>query len=224
MVKKETFVLVSLEEDKAKELAQVISSDACRKILDHLEKDKATESEIAAALNMPISTVHYNIKNLLQSKLIEANEYHYSQKGKEVLHYSLANKFVIIAPKGASESFKNKLKSLLPVVGIVGALSFAVQYLPSLLGGFGKASIQSSDMMLRESAPVIEEMAKLGADAAVDSFAATAPQAAQETANQAAQYAVQSSAQQPIGLWFAFGAASFLLIYLLFDYYRKRKQ
>ena len=72
MAEKETFVLVSLEENKAKELAQVISSDACRKILDHLSAKKATESEIAKELNMPISTVHYNLKNLLQSKLVEA--------------------------------------------------------------------------------------------------------------------------------------------------------
>ena len=127
MAEKETFVLVSLEENKAKELAQVISSDACRKILDHLSAKKATESEIAKELNMPISTVHYNLKNLLQSKLVEAKEFHYSEKGKEVLHYSLANKYVIIAPKGATESFKSKLKSLLPVVGIIGVLSFVIQ-------------------------------------------------------------------------------------------------
>ena len=129
---KETFVMVSLEEHQAKELAQVISSDACRKILDLLAAKKATESEIAKELGMPLSTVHYNIRNLMQSRLVEAKEFHYSEKGKEVLHYSLANKYVIIAPKGASESFKSRLKALLPVIGIVGALSFALQYLRHL--------------------------------------------------------------------------------------------
>ncbi len=58
---KEKFVLVSLKEDKAKELAQVISNESCRKILDYLaEKQDATESDLASKLGIPISTIHYN--------------------------------------------------------------------------------------------------------------------------------------------------------------------
>ena len=63
---KEKFVLVSLKEDKAKELAQVISNESCRKILDYLaDKQDATESDLASKLGIPISTVHYNMKHLL---------------------------------------------------------------------------------------------------------------------------------------------------------------
>ena len=62
---------------------------------------------------------------------------------------------------------------------------------------------------------VAEETAQAGAGA----LAASSPEIARETATQAVQY----SAQQPIGLWFAAGAAAFLLLYLLFDYVRRRK-
>ena len=89
---KNSFLLVSLKEDKAKELAQVISNASCRKILDYLaEKEDATETELAKKLGIPISTVHYNLKHLVKGGLVIVDEFHYSEKGKEVNHYKLAN-------------------------------------------------------------------------------------------------------------------------------------
>src|SRR3990167_3827696 len=94
------FLLVSLDESKAKQLAQIVSNDLCRKMLDYLaSREKgATESEIAEALGIPLSTAHYNLRQLLQGGIVKAAEFHYSKKGREVLHYSLANKYIIIAP------------------------------------------------------------------------------------------------------------------------------
>ena len=98
MGEESSFLLVDLKEDKAKKLAQVISNDSCRKILDYLtHKDKATETEISKDLKLALSTVHYNLKHLNKSGLVIVEEFHYSQKGKEVNHYKLANKFIIIA-------------------------------------------------------------------------------------------------------------------------------
>src|SRR3989344_3588410 len=109
---KEKFLLVSLKEDKAKKLAQVISNDTSRKILDYLAEKEATESDLAKTLEVPISTIHYNLKALMDAGIIEVEEFHYSQKGKEVNHYKLANKYIIIAPKG-TYGIKEKLKSIL---------------------------------------------------------------------------------------------------------------
>ncbi|HJX06256.1 MAG TPA: helix-turn-helix domain-containing protein, partial [Candidatus Nanoarchaeia archaeon] len=121
---KDPFLLVSLEENESKALAQVISNDTARKILDFLSKhESATESDISKKLDVPLSTVHYNLQALSKANLVKAEEFHYSEKGKEVLHYSLANKLIIIAPKKTStESFKDKLKSILPVAIIVLAV------------------------------------------------------------------------------------------------------
>ncbi len=97
---KQSFLLVSLKEDKAKELAQVISNESCRKILDFLaERQEATETEIAQKMVIPISTVHYNLQQLMKAGIITVDEFHYSEKGREVNHYKLANKYIIIAPK-----------------------------------------------------------------------------------------------------------------------------
>ena len=50
----EPFMLVSLKEDKAKKLANVMANPTCTRILDHLAQSKeATESAIAKELNWP---------------------------------------------------------------------------------------------------------------------------------------------------------------------------
>ncbi|MBD3313004.1 helix-turn-helix domain-containing protein [Candidatus Woesearchaeota archaeon] len=199
MAKKETFLMVSLEEEKAKKLAQVISNDTARKILDHLASKKATESELAKELGIPISTVHYNLKHLLASKLVEAKEYHYSNKGKEVLHYSLANKYVIIAPKSASESIRSKLKSIIPAIVIISAAALALQYSQRLMG----IGAKTAEPMLQSASR--SEM--LAMDTAL-------PEAASRT--------VEAASTDYIGLWFAAGAIAFLAVYLLADYLIKR--
>ncbi|MFH1133878.1 MAG: winged helix-turn-helix domain-containing protein [Nanoarchaeota archaeon] len=116
--KKETFLLVSMKEDKAKKLAQVISSDTCRRILDLLAQKEATETQIGDELQMPLSTVHYNLQQLLAANLVTAEEFHYSQKGKEVNHYALANKFIIIAPE-SKEGLKVSIRHTLPALGVL---------------------------------------------------------------------------------------------------------
>ncbi len=118
---KDKFLLVSLEEEKAKKLAQVLASETSRKILDHLSERSATETEISNALGVPISTIHYNLQQLVAANLVVSEEFTYSTKGREVNHYKLANKYIIIAPKFSM--IGDKLKRLLPaaLVALIGA-------------------------------------------------------------------------------------------------------
>lgn len=111
---KESFMLVSLKEDKAKKLAQVMSNPTCTRILEYLAGKDATETQIAKDLKIPISTVHYNLQQLAQAKLVVAEEFHYSQKGREVNHYRLANKYIIIAPQEDDPSFLQHIKKYVP--------------------------------------------------------------------------------------------------------------
>ena len=71
----EKFILVSLEDEKAKKLANIISNDTCRKILDYLGDKDSSESDIAAALSLPLSTGHYNIQNLHEHGLVEIKDF-----------------------------------------------------------------------------------------------------------------------------------------------------
>ncbi len=164
MAKKDAFLLVSLEEEKARKLAAVVGNDSCRIIINFLaEKESSTESEISSTLNLPISTVHYNMQLLQQSGLVDAEEFHYSKKGREILHYRLANKYIVIAPKSA-EGIMPRLKKLLPAFLFIGASSLALQAFTTFSGG----DIAAAEKM------AITESAK--------SFAATAPSSEAATA------------------------------------------
>ena len=190
------FLLVSLEESKAKQLAQIVSNDVCRKILDHLAvKDgHATETEISQGLSIPISTVHYNLQQLLQSGIVKAEEFHYSKKGREVLHYSLANKYIIIAPKNADTAgLASKLRRILPVVFVVAAAGAVIQFL-------GKGTV----------------MATYNAPLAAEKAATSIPQGLAATATQQAAQAAQSNPNH--ALWFVIGGMFALAAYLAYLY------
>lgn len=123
----ETYLMVSLKEDESKKIAQVMANETCRKILDYLSTvDEASESDIAKVLKIPISTVHYNLKQLIKSKLVESKEFLWSKRGKQMDLYKLAQKFIVIAPRGLSD-VKTQLKGLFPVA-MISAFAASVIY------------------------------------------------------------------------------------------------
>ena len=123
----EKFILESLEDPKSKELAQVIASNTARNILGLLSKEDLSETDISNKLNIPLTTAHYNIQQLLRAKLIETKQFKWSDKGKKIHYYKISNKLVIIAPKSQAKFVEN-LKSLMPVA-LIGALTTGVIYL-----------------------------------------------------------------------------------------------
>lgn len=129
----EPFLLVSLEDEQAKKLAQVLSNKSATSILAYLSREKdATESALAKRLKLPLSTIHYNMQQLVQAGLVIADTYHYSEKGREVLHYRLTNKYVIIAPKAEKQSLTTRLRDLLPATLIAVATAGLLKVLSLL--------------------------------------------------------------------------------------------
>lgn len=155
MTNKKNFILLSMEDEKIKKISNVISNDSCRKILDYLSNKDATESELASKLNIPISTVHYNLQQLMETGLIEAEEFHYSKKGKEINHYKLANKYIIIAPK-KTFGIKEKLRGILPAALIVSGTALAIQ----LVSKYSIQSVSAPRMMAEKSAEIAPMMAQ----------------------------------------------------------------
>lgn len=195
------FLLLSMEDEQIKKVSNVISNDSCRKILDYLSQKEATESELAEKLQIPISTVHYNLQQLVDTGLISSEEFHYSKKGKEVNHYRLANKYIIIAPK-KTFGIKEKLKGILPVAliaaGAAGILQLVSKY-------FAKAGMAEQDVFVAKSA--ISEGAAQAAPSALSQAAAVSQQTQPIFSN--------------IALWFLFGAVFALLIYFIVSLIRK---
>lgn len=199
MTKKENFLLLSLDDTKAKKIANAVNNESGIKILNYLtDKDHATETQISEKLNLAISTVHYNLEQLQKAGLVEWEEAHFSQKGKKVKHYKLVSKYIIIAPREEKESFMQKLKTLFPA------------FLVSLLGSgliyyFNNFKSASFDGM------------------------ASAPMMAKTAVYQAENIAADSTAvivSNPIytQLWFVFLAGSLLSLFfvLALSYFRKK--
>ncbi|MBI2666016.1 helix-turn-helix domain-containing protein [Candidatus Woesearchaeota archaeon] len=193
---KSNFLLVDLNEPKTKKLAETITSETSRKILNHLaESSEDTETKISELLHIPLSTVHYHLQKLQEAGLIKAGEFHYSPKGREVNHYKLANKYIIIAP-GKVSGLRDKLKGLLPVALVILGISALIGILNGTTQNAFKATAQ-----------------EMVADSAMLSMKA------QENAIMASQIAVPSRA-----LWFLLGGVVALGLFLLWMLVREWRE
>jgi DNA-binding transcriptional ArsR family regulator len=203
------FLLISLEEKKAKKIAEAINNETSRKILDHLAKKECTESDLSKELNIPISTIHYNLKQLMEANLVVVDEFHYSSKGKEVNHYKLANKYIIIAPRQTDNKFMEALQKILPLT-IITAITGGILTIFGLLSGTG-----SSNLAMKSAADTTAP--RLMMESAPEAIMATG--AAMPSAAEASRPFLQSG---PIA-WFFIGALSIIIIYFLYEVVRKRK-
>ena len=122
------YLLISFEDKRVKKLAEIMGNKTCKKIIDYLaERKEISEKDISDALKIPINTVEYNLKKLLEVELIEKTKnFFWSKKGRKIDLYKLSNKSIIISPK--SKSINSKIKSILPVALISGLGAVLVRY------------------------------------------------------------------------------------------------
>lgn len=191
---KQNFLLVSLEDSQSKQLAEVLSNDTSRKIIDYLsEHEDATETEISTSLTIPLPTVHYNLQKLKEAQLVHVEEFHYSKKGREVDHYKLANKYVIITPKPV-KGIKNALKHILPASLLFAGITVILALVQSV-------QQKSTEMFV---ANIAER-----AVTATPSFAADVAQAAPQSA-------------LPFWFWFLMGGIVMFILIIMFSLIRRK--
>lgn len=127
MAEEKNFILVSLNDEtgKSKAVSEVLSSQTCKKILNYLtEVPEASQKDLSNALNIPLNTIDYNIKKLLDSGFVQKRKnFFWSKKGKKIIMYEISNKSVIISHK---KSNSEKIKSLVPAFIITAVGTFAL--------------------------------------------------------------------------------------------------
>ncbi|MBT4824722.1 winged helix-turn-helix transcriptional regulator [Candidatus Woesearchaeota archaeon] len=200
---KNNLLLVDLNDAKTKKLAETITSDTSRKILNHLADKDDTEANIAKVTKIPISTVHYHLQKLQDASLVTADEYHYSEKGREVNHYKLANKYIIIAPKKIT-GLKQKLKNILPVALVSFAAAAIIKMFTTVTGSTNGIYSKAAPELMAAAAPIAQEAASITEDAMIES----AP---------IAQHQVYTTHAPDIALWFLIGAVSAMAIYIVYS-------
>jgi len=210
------FLMFSLEDKETKKIANIVGNDSCRKILDYLSAQEATASELSEKLSIPLPTVTYNMQLLVDAGLVSADEFHYSKKGKEVLHYKLANKYIIITPKAVS-GIKDKLRKILPLTfisaGAAGFVQLVHQYITQGKGAAVASGTELATMMYDESQ-----------EAAARSVADTSMMKAQPLAMetmQAPSAIVIEYFPLDIAFWFFAGALFGLVVYVVISMINK---
>lgn len=110
------FIMMNLDDARSKKVAEVLKSSTCKRILDYLADHKErSEEDIAKDLVMPLNTLEYNLKKLVESGLVEKSKnFFWSKKGKKINLYKPANRHIVISPKKRPDM--NLLKTILPVI------------------------------------------------------------------------------------------------------------
>lgn len=111
------FILMNMDDEGSKKVAEVLGNKTCKKILNYLtDNSNKSEEDISKELKIPINTVEYNLKKLLNAGLIKkSSKFFWSKKGKKIVLYNLAKKHIIISPKNSKLDFKS-LNSILPIM------------------------------------------------------------------------------------------------------------
>ena len=124
MVKK--YILVSIEDERAKKIASVLGNKTCKKIIDVLAEKESSEKEIADELKIPMNTAEYNLKKLLDAGLVEKTKnFFWSKKGRKIDIYKVSNKSIVISPK--SSDMVSKIKSFAIVLGASGLIALFIK-------------------------------------------------------------------------------------------------
>jgi len=191
------FMLVSLEDSKSKSISEVLGSKTCKKIVGYLsERKEASQQDLSNALNIPMNTLDYNIKKLLESGFIQKRKnFFWSKKGKKIIMYELSNKSIIISPKRSSSQ---KIKSIIPASILTAVSTFAVWTYEKIK----YASEYSRQNILTPSMDFSEEILSKGTEEASGSISATIDNS------------VNIMTQHPTQIWTWFLAGALIVLFI----------
>lgn len=212
------FLLLSLDDENAKDVANVMGNDTSKRILNYLAKKDDTQTNIAKELDLPLPTVHYNLQQLQKAGLVVWENYKLSEKGKEIRYYKLANKYIIIAPRSEKkENILEKLRGVLPSFGLslFGAFGIYTYYNMFASGG---GSVMSFDDSIAQKSFVNGgvEVEAIGNevvfDSAVNSINSSMPVSQNLVSNSSS---FVTFLNEPY-MWFLYGAIFALVFVIIF--------
>ncbi|MDV4342884.1 helix-turn-helix transcriptional regulator [Methanoculleus sp. YWC-01] len=125
-------VVVQPGDERAQKIARAMASQTANAIIQAFGGGPLTSSEVARQMKIPITTASYHIENLLDAGLLEVMETRWSEKGREVKVYGLANQVLIIAsPASDLRSVLQKYTMLFGVIVLASLGLWAI--LPAVL-------------------------------------------------------------------------------------------
>ncbi|MCX9011578.1 MAG: helix-turn-helix domain-containing protein [Candidatus Methanoperedens sp.] len=139
--------------EESKKIAQIISNDTARQIIELLADAPLSASDIAEKLSAPITTVVYNLEKLDSVGLIRVERIKYSEKGREVKIYAPVRKLIVVVPeKTDRNSVTDLLRKYLGVILAAVLASSLIEFFTRRMGRSMKMA-ESTDHVLT-GAPV----------------------------------------------------------------------
>ncbi|MHC1756001.1 MAG: ArsR/SmtB family transcription factor [Methanosarcina sp.] len=129
-------VLVLPVNGDSRKLTQILSNETSLKILELLGKKSMSATNIAEELNLPLTTVKYNLDSLVESDLIKVKQIKWSQKGRQIKIYEPVEKLIVLVPSRSSMDKLSIISLLQKYIGVIGAAVFAaagIEYLSAYL-------------------------------------------------------------------------------------------
>ena len=122
----ENSIVIVPVNDESKKLRQILSNETSMKILDLLRAESLSASEVADKLNLPLTTVKYNIDQMVEYELVYIQRIKYSEKGRQVKIYEAQEKVIIFAPEKVSRISLAKMLQ-----------KYAFAFMAAAFAGFG---------------------------------------------------------------------------------------
>ena len=188
MVEKQ--ILIDLDDERAGKVAGILNSKAAKKILMALAEENLSESDISGKLKMPLNTVEYNLKNLIDVGLVEkTSDFFWSSRGKKIPVYKAARKKIVISPR-SSGILKGVVGAIL--ISGIAALILKIQGIGNVVVNQGEDFAYAAD--------------------SVSKGVELAPEISSGVGNMIPLIG------QPVWLWFFAGALFALLIFLIINW------
>lgn len=207
------FETISVDDERAKELAQILINDKALSILKLLQEESLSASEVADRLNLPLSTVVYHLDKMSRVGLIEIAGKKYGKRLREVKLYRASPKPILLMP--ARTSFKKRILRTIEKIQIIslsiaGFIAYGVyRVVNSLVKPVGEWGVQEN---ITQTAEEIRKMA-------IEKTASPVPTTTTPTSTEV----VSKGAELPVGISVILAIVAFFSIAFLLTYYLSRR-
>jgi len=118
-------VLVLPVNGESRKITQILSNETSLKILELLGEKSMSTTDIAEKLNLPLTTVKYNLDSLVETDLIKVKQIRWSKKGRQVKVYESVEKLIVLVPSKSSIDKLSIINILQKYIGVIVAAFFA---------------------------------------------------------------------------------------------------
>ena len=151
----EKVLIVPLNED-SKKITQILSNEKAMKMLEILADKPMSASDVAEKLDIPLTTVKYNLDGLIEVDLIKVRETKWSRKGREIKIYEPVQKLIVVAPGGMKNDRSSIISMLKKYLGLIAGAVFAATGLEAITRSFSMGA-EPSIAQDSASAPMFDE-------------------------------------------------------------------